>query len=117
MHLTRRLIALGIVALAISPLLAAFVGSSVGSGILHPFNSLGNDVDEGEKIGLIGNPFDAKETEILAHVEGIIIGRNTLPLVNEGDPLFHIAKIKGADDMNHELNILKNDSAADSDFS
>ena len=36
MHLTRRLIVFGIVSLAISPLLAAFVGSSVGSGILHP---------------------------------------------------------------------------------
>ncbi|MHB1948011.1 MAG: succinylglutamate desuccinylase/aspartoacylase family protein [Gammaproteobacteria bacterium] len=87
------------------------------SGILHPFDTLGNDVDEGEKLGVIGNPFEAKETEILAHVEGVIIGRNTLPLVNEGDPLFHIAKIKGAEDMTHELNILKHDSVDNPDLS
>lgn len=36
MRLTRRLVVLGIGTLAISPLLAAFVGSSVGNGILHP---------------------------------------------------------------------------------
>ena len=36
MRLTRRLIVLGIGVLVISPLLAAFVGSSVGNGILHP---------------------------------------------------------------------------------
>jgi hypothetical protein len=36
MRLTRRVIVLGIGVLVISPLLAAFVGSSVGNGILHP---------------------------------------------------------------------------------
>jgi hypothetical protein len=36
MRLTRPFIVVGIVLLAISPLLAAFVGSSIGSGILHP---------------------------------------------------------------------------------
>jgi len=36
MRFTRRLIVLGIGVLVISPLLAAFVGSSVGNGILHP---------------------------------------------------------------------------------
>ena len=36
MRLTRRLVVLGVGVLVISPLLAAFVGSSVGNGILHP---------------------------------------------------------------------------------
>ncbi len=38
MRLTRPFILVGIASLAISPLLAAFVGSSIGSGILHPMH-------------------------------------------------------------------------------
>ena len=36
MHLTRRFLILGVAALAVSPLVAGFVGNSIGSGILHP---------------------------------------------------------------------------------
>lgn len=73
------------------------------SGIFHPLRQLGSDVDEGEKVGYIADPFSKKEHEVTATCRGIIIGKNTLPLVNEGDPLFHIAKLKGADTLSEEF--------------
>lgn len=64
------------------------------SGIVHALKSLGDSVKEGELLGIIAAPFSKQETPIKAPCNGIIIGRNTLPLVNEGDALFNIAKLK-----------------------
>ena len=37
---------------------------------------------------------NSSDTKILASDDGIVIGRTFLPLVYEGDALFHIAKYK-----------------------
>ena len=34
---------------------------------------------------------------VLSSTDGIIIGRTNLPLVNEGEALFHIARFKNAE--------------------
>ena len=44
-------------------------------------------------LGLISDPFGEVEEEIRAGEAGLIIGRATLPIVNEGDALFHIAQV------------------------
>lgn len=79
------------------------------SGIFHAFNALGSETEEGEKLGIIANPFIKKETEIIAHLGGVIIGRNTMPMVNEGDALFHIAKLKGTEEVTEEFTVLQHD--------
>jgi hypothetical protein len=86
------------------------------SGILHPLNTLGNDVEEGEKLGIIASPFTKNETEIVANMAGFVIGKNTLPLVNEGDALFHIAKLNEVDEVESDMNNLRHDVASDPDF-
>jgi predicted deacylase len=78
------------------------------SGIFHQSRLLGTYIDKGEKIGYIADPFTKKEFEIFSHQSGIIIGRNTLPLVNEGDALFHIARIKGGEEVSSDINDLNN---------
>ncbi len=40
------------------------------------------------------NPFGEVEEEIISPVDGIIIGRSNLPLVNESETLFYKAKFK-----------------------
>jgi hypothetical protein len=50
MRLTRRLVVLGVGVLVISPLLAAFVGSSVGNGILHPMRLNAMRLEETQKM-------------------------------------------------------------------
>ena len=78
------------------------------SGIFFQSRVLGTYIDEGEKIGYISDPFTKKEGEIFSTSSGIIIGRNTLPLVNEGDALFHVARIKGGEDVTSQIDVLHN---------
>ena len=65
-----------------------------GSGILRATAALGTRVRKGDTIGLISDPFGQQEMEVSANVSGIIIGRTNLPLVNEGEGLFHIARFE-----------------------
>lgn len=44
-----------------------------------------------EIIGWVSDPLGKNVQPVLATVSGIVIGRASLPLVNEGEALFHIA--------------------------
>jgi len=61
------------------------------SGILRTRILLGERVAENEPLGIIADPFGANETAVFSPAAGIIIGRSNLPLVHEGDAVFHIA--------------------------
>ena len=62
------------------------------SGIFRPMCALGARVKKDSLLGVIADPFGEQETQVLSSFSGIIIGRTNLPLVNEGDALFHIAR-------------------------
>lgn len=64
------------------------------SGILRVTAALGARVRKDEVIGVIADPFGQQELEVCANAAGIIIGRTNLPLVNEGEGLFHIARFE-----------------------
>ncbi len=66
-------------------------------GLLRSFKAAGDAVAEGELLGVVGDPFGEAETEIVSARAGVIVGRTNLPIVNEGDALFHIAAIEGPD--------------------
>jgi len=55
---------------------------------------LGLRVKAGEQLAAIASPFSPQEHPVIAPWSGIIIGRNNIPLVNEGDALFHIARFE-----------------------
>lgn len=63
-------------------------------GILRAHHSLGRKVARGDVLGVIGDPVGARNTQVIASAAGIVIGRTNLPLVNEGDALFHVAQIE-----------------------
>jgi predicted deacylase len=65
------------------------------SGILRTLVPLGNRVKNGQLLGVIASPFGNKELEVISPYDGIVIGRTNLPLTNEGDALFHIARFQG----------------------
>ncbi len=67
---------------------------AASSGILRPMARLGGQVEKGSLLGIISDPFGEKELQVISPYNGIIIGRTYLPLVNEGDGLFHIARFK-----------------------
>jgi predicted deacylase len=62
------------------------------SGILRASVGLGTHVHKGDTLGVISDPFGENEYIVTAPYTGVTIGRLNLPLVNEGDALFHIAR-------------------------
>jgi uncharacterized protein len=69
-----------------------WIRSPVG-GILTVGKPLGGIVSKDEVIGWVGDPFGENNVEVKSPIHGLVIGRTNIPLVNEGDPLFHIASI------------------------
>jgi len=67
------------------------------SGIMRSVKPLGARVNRGELLAIVSDPFGEGEARVEAGTDGIIIGRTNLPLVNEGEALFHIARFKDAD--------------------
>jgi hypothetical protein len=62
------------------------------SGIFRPVTALGARVEKDGLLGVIEDPFGEIEQPVHAKHAGIVIGRVNLPLINEGDALFHIAR-------------------------
>lgn len=60
-------------------------------GVLRTSKRIGGAVGVGEVIGHVANPYEDSEVEVRSPRRGIIIGRTTLPIVNMGDALFHVA--------------------------
>jgi predicted deacylase len=65
------------------------------SGILRANVLLGSQVRNGASLGFISDPLGEHEVEVKSPHDGIVIGRTNLPLVHEGDALFHIVRVEG----------------------
>ncbi|MDH5408231.1 MAG: succinylglutamate desuccinylase/aspartoacylase family protein [Gammaproteobacteria bacterium] len=79
------------------------------SGVFRSIVELGKRVEKGRVLGVISDPFGETEFEIKAAFEGIIIGCNRLPLVNEGDALFHLARFRAATDVEEKIDEFQED--------
>jgi predicted deacylase len=66
-------------------------------GLLRAFKGDGDVVEEGDLLAAVSDPFGAEEHEILAPAPGIVVGRAVLPVVNEGDAVFHLAAVRQGD--------------------
>lgn len=64
------------------------------SGILRATVTLGTRVKTGTRLGIVADPFGEREVDVLSTASGIIIGRTNIPLVHEGDALFHVARFE-----------------------
>lgn len=64
------------------------------SGVLRALVPLGAKAARGRVIGVIADPVGNSETEVVAPDDGIVIGRTFLPLVHEGEALFHLARFR-----------------------
>ncbi len=63
-------------------------------GIFQSLLPLGAKIKKGEHIGIVTDPMGTIEMNVEAGEPGILIGRTSLPVVNQGDALFHIAKVR-----------------------
>ncbi|WP_397542775.1 succinylglutamate desuccinylase/aspartoacylase family protein [Roseovarius salis] len=66
-------------------------------GVFRGYVAIGEAVSPGTVLGTVSDPFGDIETEVAAEERGIVIGRTNMPVVYEGDALFHIAKTQSAE--------------------
>ncbi len=66
-------------------------------GLFRGYLTIGDTVCPGTVLGAVSNPFGDSEVEVITDRTGIIIGRTNMPVVYEGDALFHIAETARGD--------------------
>lgn len=62
------------------------------SGVMRSIVSLGERVTVGQALAYISDPFGGHEETITSSADGIVVGRTRLPLMHEGEAVFHLAK-------------------------
>ena len=60
------------------------------SGVVRARQQIGSQIQAGDTLAVVSDPLGEAETDIKSRMDGIIVGRANLPLVHEGDALFHI---------------------------
>ena len=66
-------------------------------GLLRTYRGDGDVVEEGDVLASVADPFGEAEVEMIAPSDGIIVGRAVMPVVNEGDAVFHVADVRHDD--------------------
>ena len=61
------------------------------SGILRPAVRLGAAIQQGQVLGYIADPLGGSEESVVSRKNGVLIGMSKMPLVHEGEALFHVA--------------------------
>ena len=63
---------------------------AASAGIFIPKKKAGEHYKTGDILGIITNPYNEFEDEIIANQDGFIFGHDNKPVVNQGKALFHI---------------------------
>ncbi|MEM1409801.1 MAG: succinylglutamate desuccinylase/aspartoacylase family protein [Pseudomonadota bacterium] len=75
-------------------------------GVMRARKTLGDRVRKGQVVADISDPLGELSDEVTARYSGIVIGRTNLPVVNRGDALFHVARVKNASDAEERIDAL-----------
>lgn len=60
-------------------------------GLFRGYRAIGDAVEAGTVLGAVSDPFGEVEAEVICDDAGIVIGRTNMPVVYEGEALFHVA--------------------------
>lgn len=78
-------------------------------GTFRTLKRLGDRVKEREQLAIISDPFGGEPYEVLAQEPGIIIGQATIPLVNRGEAMFHVATFKNSVNVKKAIDLFDNE--------
>ena len=67
------------------------------SGTLRLTHDVGDLVEKGQQVGTLTAPLGEVSRPVLSRDAGVIIGKTQLPLVYEGEALFHVARLDEPD--------------------
>lgn len=87
------------------------------SGILRASKRLGEKVEKNEILGIVSDPFGSNEEPVLASYKGIVIGRTNIPLVHEGEALFHIARFEDSQMVKESVEVFQDEMDPSTDTS
>jgi predicted deacylase len=80
-------------------------------GIHRPRVELGTRVVKGQILGWVADPFGKQEQEVRATSDGIVIGMSNLPLANQGEALFHVARFEAIEEAEQAVESFQTDYA------
>jgi len=63
-------------------------------GLLRIYKSDGALARSGDVLATVSDPFGEQEQDIVAPFDGLIVGRAVMPIVNEGDAVFHLGRVR-----------------------
>jgi len=86
------------------------------SGIVNHKRGLGDHVREGEVLATIADPYGHELDRVLCNADGIIIGRQNIPLVQEGEAMYHIAYFHEPHEVAENLELLQDSLLPDENF-
>lgn len=86
------------------------------SGMLRTIKALGDTVIKDEIVAYIDEPLSDSTIEIKSPFAGVIIGKSEIPLVQEGDAIFHIAKFRNLNIADDKIGYFNEDAIEYSEF-
>mgnify|MGYP000734157542 FL=1 len=85
------------------------------SGIFRAAKSLGGKVKRNDALGVINDPVSVLEVPVIAPCNGLIIGRSELPLVHEGEAIYHIAQFEDNREVAQHIEIFQDNISPELD--
>lgn len=77
------------------------------SGFVTHAAQLGDHVSKGDKLAYIADAFGTYLSPIVSPAEGVIIGKQNIPLTQEGEAIYHIAYFKRPDSVAEQVELLQ----------
>tara|TARA_R110002167_G_scaffold286283_1_gene491267 strand:- start:2965 stop:3999 length:1035 start_codon:yes stop_codon:yes gene_type:complete len=77
------------------------------SGFVNHVAQLGDHVQKGDVLALISDPYGNELSRILAPAQGVIVGKQNIPLTQTGEAMYHVAYFKQPDSVAVGLELLQ----------
>lgn len=77
------------------------------SGFVTHLAQLGDHVQKGDKLATIADPYGDFLGSIICPAEGVVVGKQNIPLTQEGEAIYHIAYFKKPDTVAEQVELLQ----------
>lgn len=83
------------------------------SGFVRHLAQLGDHIEKGDKLATISDPYGEVLSTMLSPMDGVIIGKQNIPLTQEGEAIYHIAYFKQPDSVAEHVEMLQDNLVPD----
>lgn len=77
------------------------------SGFVNHAAQLGDHVNKDGVLAIIADPYGTELSKVLCPEEGVVIGKQNIPLTQEGEAMYHIAYFRKPDSVAENLGLLQ----------